>query len=97
MSRQMALDCIGLITKKRDHKVTCEEYYAELMLLHKKYPIPGNNPRLTDHQYLYRRQIMIKEIHGFKYLDDRHPMNFEEAARMYIAHYRTTREPGEEG
>ena len=41
--KQMGRDCMAVITKKIKQEMTSEEYYIELMELHKKYPMNGED------------------------------------------------------
>ena len=89
--RQMALDCMKLIQDKISHKMTKEEYYVALMELHKKYPMPGHDYPLTPFQHSHYYDLKEKNISekGVEYGDHLYPLNFEEAAQMYIRHAET--------
>jgi hypothetical protein len=105
--KQMGLDCIELILKKLDKKISKDEYYLALMELHKKYPMPGHFPPLTvfqiknyrkvKHEERIKQKVEDKKFGGLDmtfqdpkydivYEEHLQPLNFQEAAEMYIRH-----------
>ncbi len=87
-SRQMGKDCIKVIIKKMSNQITPEEYYSELMELHRKYPMFGHSPEFSPFHFKNYKEIEILEVHPknpkLKYKDHLRPYNFREAAEMYI-------------
>lgn len=82
----MGLNCIDLITKKRQGEITREQFYAALIELHNKYPMSGHNPPLTTFQITNYRSLKMKiedPNYDVIYEDHLQPLNFLEAAEMY--------------
>ena len=87
--RIMGTDCISLIKRKMSKEMTREQFYLELMELHKKYPMEGHNPSLTPFQLSHYRiiQQVCTTDKGVKCLDHLQPFNFQEAGEMFIRHW----------
>jgi len=92
--KKLENDCIKLIISKRENKLTPDEFYIKLMELHKKYPMEGHDPPLTVFQltrYLELDQVFEMDrgpkLEPLKYLSHIQPLNFQEAAEMYIRNY----------
>jgi hypothetical protein len=85
---KLGKECMDLISKKISHRLNPEEFYIEILNLHKEFPISGHNQPLTPFQidhYLEMDEIQISDK-GIKYFDHIQPLNFQEAAEMYIRH-----------
>ena len=93
--KEMGLECIRVMSKKLKKDIPPEDYYNALMELHNKYSMKGHDPILTKFQYLNRNSIVITnfefevkkpvpKVIVFQWKDDIHPLNFKEAAEMYM-------------
>lgn len=83
--KEMGLEAAKLIQRKMSKEMTPEQYYVELVELGRKYPIHGHNHPLTKEDFLDRRSRVIVQLNDkISYLEDLQPMNFQEAAEMYI-------------
>ena len=78
MNKEIAIDCIEIITKKIGKQLTPDEYYLALLNLDKLYPMEGHNPSLAREDYLNFKKKHIQ------------PKNFREAAEIYRWHYQKT-------
>jgi len=94
---EIGLDCIEVLKKKLNFKITREEFYISLLELHKKYPKEGHDPPLTAFQIRNYKKLKVSERIGqapkFKdqdletvYENHLQPFNFQEAAEMFIRH-----------
>ena len=78
----MGRECIRVMNRKKE--MSRDEYYLELLELHKKYPLPGHKPALTAYHYRNpERFTVIQEYNGVKYKEKVRPLNFKEAAEFY--------------
>ncbi len=86
--KRMGMDCIRVITKKVSREISPEEYYSEIMQLHQRYPLPGHDPEFSPFQVKHYKKISVALVHPtnpkLTYSDYLRPMNFREAAEMYI-------------
>ncbi len=103
---QMGKDCIELIKKKLERKLSKDEYYLALLELDKKYPMPGHNPPLTYYHYRHPERFkVIGEHEHCKFIHKIMPLNFKEAAEFYAQKNKedppqvswVDHEPGQEG
>ena len=86
--KKMGFECLAILSKMLSKQLTQDETYLKLMELHRKYPIPGHDPPLNKYQFSHFKSITVKDVsdRGVAYEDHLHPMNFGEAAEMYIRH-----------
>ena len=85
--KELETDCMNLIQRKIELKLSKEEYYSELLLLDKKYLLPAHDPPLTSFQlanYYTIKQTIRDGSSGKDYTDHLYPWNFWEAGEMYI-------------
>ena len=86
--KRMGMECIQVIKKKVSREISPEEYYSELMQLHIKYPLPGQQPDFSTFQIKNYKKVFVALIHPknpkLTYSDHLRPMNFKETAEMYI-------------
>ena len=83
--KRMGKECIALITKKLSHQISPDEFYAALLDLHEKYPMPGHNPPLNRTAYRNYREIWHQNEFG-EWNKGLQPKNFKETAEMYAHH-----------
>jgi len=83
--KEMGLECAKLIQKKMAKEMSSEEYYVALCEMGRKYPMHGHNHPLSKEDFIDRRKKVIVQMNDkISYLEDIQPMNFNEAAEMYI-------------
>jgi len=82
--KSLGRDCIKLIQRKLAGVISKEEFYSELINLHKKYPMSGYEPPLAKTRMdNYQERNVIENYENVHYWDKTYPKNFWESAQMY--------------